>query len=130
MTLEEGLYSHLVNDSGVAALVSTRVYPLLVPQDTTLPAIAYQRISGPRDHTHSGASGLALARMQVSCLGNSYGQAKQVSEAVRAALDGLRGSLGAVSADAVFLDNERDEWSTAFEEAVVQQDYLIWYQEG
>ena len=61
MAIEAGLYAHLVGSAGVTALVATRVYPLLVPQDATLPAIAYQRISGPRDHTHDGPSGVTPA---------------------------------------------------------------------
>ena len=129
MTLEEGLYAHLVADSGVAALVSTRVYPLLVPQDATLPAIAYQRISGPRDHSHTGTTGLALARIQLTLIASSYANAKALGTAVRTAMAGLRGSMGAVVVNACLFDNERDDWATVFEKPVVRHDYLIWYQE-
>lgn len=129
MTLEAGIYAHLIADSGVAALVATRIYPLLVPQDATLPALAYQRISGPRDHAHTGATGLAFARMQLTYVAASYNEAKSLGEAVRAAMDGLKGSMGAVTVGACLLDNERDDWATAFEKPVVRHDYLIWYQE-
>lgn len=129
MTLEAGIYAHLCTDSDVATLVSTRIYPLLVPQDATLPAIAYQRISGPRDHCHTGATGLAFARVQLTYVAASYDGAKVLGEAVRAAMDGLRGSLGAVQIGSCMLDNERDDWAVAFEKPVVRHDYLIWYQE-
>lgn len=130
MTVEAGLYAHLSTDAGVNALVGTRIYPLLVPLDATLPAIAYQRISGPRDHHHQGASGLAVARIQLTYVGGSYSEAKQVAAAVRATLDGRRGGLGSTTVGSIMLDNERDEWSTGFELPVVQQDYVIWYQEA
>jgi len=129
MTIEEGLYSRLQAVAGVTALVSTRVYPLLVPQEASLPAIAYQRISGPRETAHDGPSGLAFARMQVTCIGSSYSSAKGVSEAVRAALDGQSGTWGSTVVGACFLDDESDIWSTVFEKPVVRADYLIWYQE-
>jgi hypothetical protein len=129
MTIEAGLYAHLCADSSVAALVSTRIYPLLVPQDATLPALAYQRISGPRDHAHTGATGLALARMQLTYVAASYEDTKSLAEAVRAAMDGLRGSMGAVQVGSCMLDNEQDDWATVFEKPVVRHDYLIWYQE-
>jgi len=129
MTLEEGLYDHLTNDAGVSALVGTRIYPLVVPQDVALPAIAYQRISGPRDHAHDGPSGLGRARMQFTFVGTSYSQAKSVAEAVRASLDGFKGTMGTVTVGAVLLDNEHDSWATAFDKPVVRHDYMIWYQE-
>jgi len=129
VTIEEGLYSKLAADSGVSALVSTRIYPLLVPQDASLPAIAYQRISGPRDHAHDGATGLALARVQVTCLGSSYDETKDVSEAVRAAIDGGAGTWGSTTVGACLLENERDEWATPFDKSTVQMDFMIWYQE-
>ena len=38
-------------------------------QEIALPAVSYIRISGPRDHVHDlGASGLAMARIQVTRL--------------------------------------------------------------
>lgn len=129
MTIEAGIYAHLITNSGVAALVATRIYPLLVPQDATLPALAYQRISGPRDHSHSGPSGLVFARMQLTYVAASYDGAKSLGEAVRAALDGFSGTMGQVTVDACLMDNERDDWAVAFEKPVVRHDYLIWYQE-
>lgn len=130
MTIEEGLYELLTMDTAVAALVGTRIYPLLVPQDADLPAMAYQRISGPRDHTHSGASGLAMARMQLTYLASSYAAVKALAEAVRAALDGLRGSMGEVTVGSCMLENEFDSWAAVFGLPTVRHDYLIWYQEG
>ena len=64
MNIEEALYSKLTGDAGVAALVSTRIYPNVVPQDIALPAVAYQRISTVRDMAHDGPTGVAHARFQ------------------------------------------------------------------
>jgi len=129
MNINEGFFAHLTTDAGVVALVGSRVYPLVVPQDATLPAIAYQQISGPRDHTHSGPSGLVRARMQLTFVGSSYSEAKAVADAARAALDGFAGQMGSVTVGGAFLDNERDQWSQGFELPNVQQDYMVWYQE-
>lgn len=129
MTIEQGLYTHLAADGGVSALVSTRIYPQVIPQDVDLPAIAYQKISAPRDHTHDGPSGLVRARMQITCAGASYAVAKTLSEAVRAALDGFSGTMGSTTVNAVFLDNERDDWAQVFESPVVEADYMFWYLE-
>lgn len=129
MTIEAGIYAYLIANSGVFALVGTRIYPQVIPQDAEMPAMAYQRISGPRDHSHSGPSGLVVARMQLTCMAASYDGAKALGEAVRAAMDGYSGTMGTVTVDACLLDNEIDSFAAVFEKPVVRYDYLIWYQE-
>jgi hypothetical protein len=129
VTLEQGLVAHLQSDAGVSALVETRIYPLVVPQDATLPALAYQRISGPRDHAHDGPTGLARARVQLTYVASTYAAAKELAEAARAALDGFSGTMGTVSVDSCSLDNEVDTWADRFNAPVVRHDYMLWYQE-
>lgn len=129
MTIEAGLNTHLLADSNVTGLVGARIYPLKAPQDADLPAIAYQKISGPRDETQSGPSGLVEARMQITCLGSTYSEAKSVAEVVRGSIDGFSGTMGSVSVGACHLDNEIDGWAATFEKPTVRHDYLIWYQD-
>jgi hypothetical protein len=127
-TLEEALVLQLQNDAGVSALVSTRIYPLVVPQDATLPAIAYQRISGPRAYSHSGPTGAVQARMQITSVASDYSGAKALSAAVRSAMRSFRGT-GGLDVDAVFEENESDTWMDRFNMPVVRQDFLIHYRE-
>jgi hypothetical protein len=129
VTLEEGLNTHLLADGTVTGLVGTRIYPLQAPQDADLPALVYQRISGPRDQTQSGPSGLVEARMQLTYLGATYSEAKSVAEAVRGSIDGFSGTMGGIAVNACQLDNEIDGWAATFEKPTVRHDYLIWYQE-
>ncbi len=42
--IEEAIVSKLMSESAITALIGQRLYPQVVPQDVTLPAIAYQRI--------------------------------------------------------------------------------------
>jgi len=76
----------LDNDAALSALIGSRIYPLVVPQDATRPAIAYQRISGPRTYSHDGPT-IAFARFQLTCEGNNYMQACQVAAAARVAME-------------------------------------------
>lgn len=86
MTPEQLVGWVLRNDDAVAALVAGRVYPLVVPQQVSRPAIAYQRISGPRTYSHSGPT-LAFARFQITCEGTTYAEACRVAAVVRVALE-------------------------------------------
>lgn len=129
MLIEEALYGELSTDSGVAALASTRGYPLVIPQDATLPAWAYQRIYGPRVLTHEGPSGLAKARIQITAIAATYDGAKDLAAAIRAALDGFAGMLGGTGGVAVkycHVDNEFDGFGqvTGIETVRLDVDFL------
>lgn len=133
MNIEEALYAHLVADAGVAALISTRVYPLSIAQDVALPAIAYQRISGPRQRYHSGPSAMAEARIQITCQAAKYTQAKALAKAVRLAMDGYSGTMGGVSGVLVEfcgVVNELDGYEFETEGETVRVDVMVLYQEA
>lgn len=119
MNIEEMLYAILSNDTDVVALVSTRIYPLFVPQDATRPAIAYQQISGPSTYSHNGNSGLQEVRFQLTCEGNTYSQANSVAIAAREALEGQNWRCV----------NKSDGWGDAFECPVKRLDFMKFAQE-
>ncbi len=131
MNIEEALYSHLTNDAGVSALVGNRVYPLMAPQDAALPHLVYQRISSPRLRSHGGPSGLAHPRFQITATAGSYSAARSLANAVRASLDGFRGTMGGgVSVGASFLDNEADGYQDVADTYTVRLDVILWHQEA
>ena len=88
--IAEALWARLQAVAGVTALVSARVYPLLLRQNPTYPAVTYEKVSGPRIENLQGLSGLAHPRFQFSCFGDDYEEADSVAEQVRLALEGYR----------------------------------------
>lgn len=127
MAVEEDIYSFLTGNAGVAALVGTRVYPLMLPQDCTLPAVAYRRVDTPRIYSHQGYSGLARPRFQFDCLAASYASASAVAEAVRSAFAGWREAYGGTA----FVQGEQDvPWLEATEHFQVSVDVIIWHSEN
>ena len=132
MNIEEALYSCLTSDAGVAALVSTRIYPNVVPQDIALPAVAYQRISTTRVMAHDGPTGVANARFQFTVSASTYSSARNVANAIRTALDGFSGLMGGqsgVKVEAVFVENDFDGYNQAGGEQVVRLDAVVIHQE-
>jgi hypothetical protein len=128
MSIETGLYSELTGDAGVSALVSTRIYPLQVPQDVAMPAVAYQQISGSPEYAHDGDSGLNWARFQFTCQAETYAGAKALAVAVKAALSGASGTMDDTTVDVILIDNETDWRSEGFDIPVVRVDVMVWYQ--
>lgn len=131
MVIEEALQAHLTDDADVAALVGTRVYPLRAEQGAARPYLVYQRISTPRVRSHSGPSGLAYPRFQITAVADSYSAARSLANAVREALDGYSGDMGdapGIRANA-FVDNDADGWEEASEAYTVRVDVIIWHAE-
>lgn len=84
MTIAALLHARLAADSGVSALVGTRIYPVILPQKPTVPAISYQQISNTEQ---DGTSTLRETRYQVDCWDDGYAGVESVGDAVRAALE-------------------------------------------
>lgn len=131
--LEEAVYSRLNGNAGVSAIVGTRIYPEKIPQEATLPAVAYARISARRARSHSGPGGLARPRIQVTCVAASYSEAKALAAATRKALDGIGVggpvTVGGVEVHGSWLDTDADEYGDAEGLHSVRQDFVFWCRE-
>ena len=57
----------LLDDPSSAAVGGTRIYPLIRPQGTPLPAITYQRVSRTRIDPLNGMERVQNARLQLDC---------------------------------------------------------------
>lgn len=130
--IEKALYALLVaadTDAG------TRVYPLSLPQNPTLPALTYQRVSTPRDLSHDGDQGYADARVQINCWAHrspsnlGYDQAKTLADQVRVALNGQFGTFGGVDVGRIQITGDRDEWDPERSFDRVAVDALCAFQE-
>lgn len=112
MTIETALVTKLEAAASVIALVGDRIFPNRIPQGVGMPAIAYEQLSGPRDHVMDGNTGLANTNYIFKCSCAIYAQAKAVSEAVRIELDGFRGTVGGIAISCIMLEDEKDEPET------------------
>jgi len=134
MIIETALVTYLLAQSTVTALVGDRIDLGIAKQTTIKPYVVISKISGVREHSHDGESGLAHPRLQISVFANSYGSAKQVTEAIRGVLDcytGTMGGEGGVVVQAVFLEDETDFYEgEATNIYQVATDYIIWHEES
>lgn len=105
--LEAAIYSILSNDANVIAIVSTRIYPLLLPQDADLPALTYSRISTERESAFMTDPGLSTARIQIDVWAETVADMMNLSEKVRAALHRYTpGTAGGCQIVESHIDNE------------------------
>jgi Protein of unknown function (DUF3168). len=125
MSFEADLYSRLSNDTEVAALVDTRVYPLAAPTEPTSPFCVYSILSKTNTNSHSGFGDISQYKVQVSCFADNYTMAKQVAGAVTSTLQNWPGAQGI---QAAFSINEYDVYDKDNSLFHVPVQYLIIYQ--
>lgn len=129
-TLEAELRTYTLAGAAVAALVGTRMHARMLPQAPTLPAIVYQRIDTRRLHDLDGPDGLPRARMQVTCWGTTPAAAYSLAGAVRARLDGVKGTWGTLTIGASLCVGERDLDDPDAGRSAVALDFMIQYEEA
>ena len=115
--MEEALIGYLIASVSLAALVGSgpqsRIHWVRSPQGTASPRVVLYKISGLRDMALGGPTGFVSSRVQIDCIGPSYGSAKTVARAVEARLSGYSGTTGNVQFEAIFLVGERDDFVDA-----------------
>lgn len=85
MTLGEMIFARLTTQAATAGLIGNRCYPQILPQEPTLPAVTYDVRGAP---TAEGQMNLAQVAVQINGWAVTYAVANQVSDAVKAALEG------------------------------------------
>jgi hypothetical protein len=132
MYIGEALYSKLTGDGDVSALVGTRIYPNVIPQDADLPALAFQQISRPGDMAHDGPYGVVFPRFQITAQANTYDEVADLINKVRIAIDGTTGLWGGtagVTVEGTFVKNIQDGYEFATERETKRLDVIIGHQE-
>lgn len=117
--LETKIYSVLSGNTTVSAITSARIYPVVMPQNPTFPAITYQRVSADHITDLSGFSNLENAHILINIWATRYDTAKELAEDVHVAMDNS-------TAFKCSLSNDLDGYDHETELYFVSQDYSCW----
>jgi hypothetical protein len=124
-SIEEAVYSRMTGFAELSALIATRLYPVLIPQEVDAPAVAYQVISSVPARSHTSFNSTET-RVQFTCQAATYANAKAVSKAVRHCWESFRGTVDGILIGSAFVENELD---TGPEAAVRRVDVRIRHDE-
>ena len=130
MSANKIVYNILSNNAALTALISTRLNPIRIPQETTFPAVSYQLVSEVPTPTKSGHSHTEFARVQINAYGTTLSSAQSVASAIRTAFEAvsLPGTFNSIKCQTIEFDGENQ---TADDVAAfaglyqISQDYLI-----
>jgi len=123
MSVEEKIYSVISASTAIAAVASTRIYPLAIPQGVAaFPALVYNRAGSQRVHSLAGYSGLENAQIEITCWATRYDDAKGLSTMVHAALQGATDFAALLTDDADGLEPEAGLFS-------ITMNFSVWNRE-
>ena len=94
MSIEDGLRTHLIADGPVTALVSSRIYPLKLPQKPAYPALTYEIIADIPYRGLEGDAALEVVRARIHSWAETFTASKDLAKKVRTALADFSGTMG------------------------------------
>lgn len=93
--ISEDLYTVLTGAAAVSALVSTRVYPLYLPQNATYPCISYTVEEQEEDSSFDGQGDFGSIEIQIDSWADAYLASQGLAAAVKGVLKNHSGMFGA-----------------------------------
>ena len=117
--LETKIYSALAANATVAAKVGARIYPLIMPQNPTFPALTYQRISSNPINDLGGFSGLENPHIVINAWGTRYDTVKELAEDVHVTMDAATAFNALMVSDIDGFDPDTNLY-------MVSQDFSCW----
>lgn len=125
MGLESSLHKIIIDAPSFGALAGTRLYPVLLPEDATLPAATYQRISTTREYATTGPVALNRVRIQLDCWADTYAEVKQLQTAILAILED-RSTYASANIDSITLITATDGYEQDARLYRVSMDFYVY----
>lgn len=109
--------------------LQSRVYPVVFPEQYTLPAVAVNIYDVTPNATKSASSDVDAVMVQIDCYASTYGAAQNVCELVRTAIDYYRGDVliagDTIGIDFINYEGQTDAWEEKPKEWRVSCDYKV-----
>lgn len=122
------MYSLLTGKPALTAIVATRIYPGVLPQNVAYPAIAYRAINEQTAviHESPGTNGQVASRFRFFSVAKTYKEMKIVDEALRVALTGFAGTVLGNQIQGVFLASlAADDYDDTTETYQFVRDFTV-----
>jgi len=138
ITIEDLIPGYLGTISALTALISTRVYPMEIPNGAQTPLIIYTRIDTPRELTNDSAGvvgDLIHPRIQFDCIAVTQQAAQRIARQIKIAWHGksnivLGTTPNTIAISSYVVDDRptpRDPQTNLFG---YQVDVVIWHEEA
>lgn len=129
--MEAAITTLLTGNPAVTAMTASRINWALRPDAVGVPALSLHRISGERDRTMTGRTGLVSSTVQIDCWAATYAEAKSLARAVILALPHAQTEVGGVVLQGIFPDREADSFEGDDPSPLYRTrlDFSVWHSE-
>lgn len=93
MSTNSEIYGFLMAQPGIAALVSDRIYPTIIPQNAAFPCLRFEREDDGGFKDFDGQGQTVRTSVQIDALAETLDTATSIADQVLAALHGYTGTL-------------------------------------
>jgi hypothetical protein len=112
--IDVALLQRLSAFGGLTALISDRIYPVMLPEKVTLPALVYSKVTGSGESAFGADSDLHKARYTLLAQSSkSPLEAKQVAKQAELATKRYRGTLDSTVIQDIFIENDGTDFYDA-----------------
>jgi hypothetical protein len=124
MRLEEAVSSYL------QPKLNNALYPFLLPQKSSLPAVVYFPVSVERMHSLKVDTGFVKQRLQFTCFGKSYKTAVETAKKIQTELQNFSGVMTGITIGSVLLMEEVSNYESDTEIYSVSLEFEFQFEEG
>jgi len=105
----KGVYHILSNNTTLADIVGTNIFPMAVPQGTRFPALVINTDSTLPNFHKQSPSGLLRVNLQLEIYSDSYEEIENIKNACRTALDSYKGTANGEVFQRIVFEDESSE---------------------
>ena len=125
MTVGKAIFSLLLGDADLRAIVDNRIFPEVAQQDAVLPYVVYNISSNEPSDTKREPSKMDTAQIEVNLYSESYTQCIDMATHVRAALDRVSGTYSGVNVQSIQYIGEVIDFDEAQRTYNITADYDV-----
>jgi len=130
MSAQVIVYTLLSQASGLTALVDARIYPDVMPDAPTLPAVTFQKTGGSSDVGAESNPSTAKANIQVTVWAKSRLDTTALTKQVRLALERKRNiTVASVPLNDIFCDSDIDDYDHDTKVYFTHIDFRVFFKD-
>lgn len=125
--IDEDFVTYLETQAAITNIVSTRIYPLLPPQNPTYPLVTYEHVDTGRGLTFSGQTEFENTDIRITGWGSTYTVAKSIRDALATLLRNFSGTMGTTTVKKLFIRGDADQYDEFTKKYLSSMLISIWY---
>lgn len=102
----QALYKYLTSKTDITNIVGNRIYPTILPQNCSYPAIVYSPIIANYDSALEGDTGFVRQTIQIVCHDATFKKARELSRIVKNHIQDFHGNMEGLIIEAVFIKSD------------------------